>query len=114
LTKKRIWKKGISYYKKIIRGSYKIKDSTEIVSLNLTLLGPILSCKVHEWAPHLQFVNKFHPKFGYEISLRSTRTLNGNVSNSPKQQSKATAYFEKAIQLGNKLDEKSDLFLFLI
>jgi hypothetical protein len=35
--------------------------------------------------------------------------LNGMYQNFLNNDQKATAYFEKAIQLGNKLDEKSDL-----
>jgi signal transduction histidine kinase len=107
---KQEYEKGIKYYKKSLEYSSKIQDSTEIVFTTLNIAWAYIDiAKYKEGAPYLQFVNKFHPKFGDNTTIVALNMLNGMYQNSQNNNQKAVYYFEKALQLGKKLDEKSDL-----
>jgi two-component system NarL family sensor kinase len=101
---------GIAYYKKSLEYSSEIGDSTQIVFTNLNISWAYFDIGSFEKGlPYLNFVNKYHNKFGDETTIVALNMLNGmyygHLNNIPK----ASMYFEKAIQMGNKGEEKSDL-----
>ena len=107
---KKEYEKGISYYKKSLEYSSKIKDSTEIVFTKLNITWAYFDIgNFSKGAPYLKFVNKYHPKFGDSSTVVALSMLNGMYNNYINNNQQTVYYFEKAIQLGKKWDEKSDL-----
>lgn len=107
---KKEYEKGITYYKKSLEYSTKIHDSTEIVFTKLNITWAYFDVGRYDAGlPYLQFVNKFHPKFGSTSTIVALNMLNGMYHNSKNNNEKTVYYFENAIRLGKKWDEKSDL-----
>lgn len=107
---KKEYEKGISYYKKSLEYSARIKDSTEIVFTKLNISWAYFDIgKFDDGASYLKFVNEFHPKFGDSSTSVALNMLNGMYNNHINNNQKAKYYFDKALELGKKLDEKSDL-----
>jgi signal transduction histidine kinase len=107
---KKEYETGIKYYQKSLEYSSKIHDSTEIVFTKLNIAWAYFDVgKFDEGAPYLLFVNKFHPKFGDTSTIVALKMLNGMYYNHINDNEKTISYFEDAIQLGNKYDERSDL-----
>lgn len=107
---KKEYKKGIYYYKKSLDYSKRIGDSVQIVFTNLNITWAYFDIgDFNSGAPYLDFVNKYHPKFGDESTIVALNMLNGMYYGYRNEPKIATSFFEKAILLGEKGDEKSDL-----
>ncbi|WP_415583336.1 ATP-binding protein [Flavobacterium frigoris] len=107
---KKQYEKGIQYYKKSLDYSKKNKDSVQIVFTKLNITWAYFDIgDFNKGIPYLNFVNKYHPKFGDESTIVALNMLNGMYYDFKNQPEKATSYFENAILLGNKGNEKSDL-----
>lgn len=107
---KKEYEKGIQYYKKSLEYSSKIHDSTEIVFTKLNITWAYFDIGRYDAGlPYLKFVNQFHPKFGSTSTIVALNMLNGMYHNSKNNNKKTVYYFENAIRLGKKWDEKSDL-----
>jgi len=107
---KKEYEKGITYYKKSLEYSSKIRDSAEIVFTKLNITWAYFDVgKFDAGTPYLQFVNKYHPKFGDRSTIVALNMLNGMYYNNQKNNEKTNYFFENAIKLGKKWDEKSDL-----
>jgi hypothetical protein len=61
-------------------------------------------------APYLDFVNKYHPKFGDESTIVALNMLNGMYYGYRNEPKIATSFFEKAILLGKKR-RKNQIYL---
>jgi two-component system NarL family sensor kinase len=107
---KKQYEKGIKYYKKSLDYSKKSKDSVQLVFTKLNITWAYFDIgDFNKGIPYLNFVNKYYPKFGDPSTIIALNMLNGMYYGFKNQPGKATSYFEKAILLGNKGDEKSDL-----
>lgn len=107
---KKQYEKGISYYKKSLEYSQKAADTSQIVFTKLNLAWAYFDIgRFKEGFPYLQFINKYHPKFGNESTIVALNMLNGMYFGHKGENQKAESHFLNAIKLGNEGDEKSDL-----
>lgn len=107
---KKEYETGIKYYKKSLEYSTKIHDSSEIVFTKLNITWAYFDVERFEAGlPYLKFVNKFHDKFGDSSTIVALNMLNGMYQNSQNNTANTVRFFENAIKLGKKWDEKSDL-----
>ena len=107
---KKEYTKGISYYKKSLEYSTKMRDSAEIVFTKLNITWAYFDIgNFSEGLPYLNFINKYHPKYGDKSSLGVVDMLNGMYYNSINDTQKADSFFKKAIQFEILENEKSDL-----
>ncbi|MCV9926082.1 ATP-binding protein [Flavobacterium sp. LS1R49] len=107
---KKEYEKGISYYKKSLNCSVKIKDSVQIVFTKLNIAWAYFDIGGYDDGfPFLDYINKYHPKHGDESTLVVLNMLNGMYYNHKKDYSKADFFFSKAIKYGLEGSEKSDL-----
>lgn len=101
---------GIYYYKKSLEYSNIIKDSTQIVFTKLNITWAYFDIgDFKEGLPYLNFINKYHSKFGGSSTDVALNMLNGMYYNHINNDILANYYFEKAIYYGLKNNEKSDL-----
>lgn len=101
---------GIYYYKKSLVYSTKIADSSEIVFTKLNITWAYFDIgNFNSGLPYLNYINEFHEKHGDETTVVALNMLNGMYYSHINQAQKAHFYFKKAIQLGEKGHEKSDL-----
>ncbi|MFV5696577.1 response regulator [Flavobacterium sp. LB3P122] len=107
---KKQYKQGINYYKNSLEHSNKISDSSEIVLTKLNITWVYFDIGLFDQgSPYLQFINKYHKKYGDETTIVVLNMLNGMYYGFKRDHEKATASFLNAIKLGNKGIEKSDL-----
>lgn len=107
---KKEYKTGIYYYKKSLEYSEKIADSSQLVFTNLNITWAYFDIKdFKNGYPYLNFTNKYNSKHGDQSISVALNMLNGMYYGSQNNTNKAIPYFEKAIELGIKNDEKSDL-----
>ena len=107
---KKQYEKGIFFYKKSLEYSKKIKDSSQIVFTKLNITWAYFDIgRFDEGYSYLQFINKYHKKHGVESTIVALNMLNGMYYGQKIDKEKATFYFENAIKLGIKGQEKSDL-----
>ncbi len=107
---KKEYKKGISYYKKSLIYSNKIHDSAQIVFTNLNITWAYFDIgKFKEGLPYLNFINRHHSKHGNSNTIVALNMLNGMYHSHNNNSEKAILHFEKAIALGQKDSDKSDL-----
>ncbi|WP_367768698.1 ATP-binding protein [Flavobacterium sp. WC2421] len=107
---KKEYQKGISYYKKSLEYSTRIKDSAEIVFTKLNITWAYFDIgNFSEGLPYLNFINKYHPKYGDKSLSGVLNMLNGMYYNSINDPQKADYFFKKAIQFETLENEKSDL-----
>ena len=107
---KKEYSKGISYYKKSLAYSTKMKDSSEIVFTKLNITWAYFDIgNFTAGLPYLNFVNKYYPKFGDESSEGILNMLNGMYATHNDDIKSANSFFKKAIEIGIETDEKSDL-----
>lgn len=104
------FEKGFQHYKKSIAYSAKIKDSSQIY---FTTVNIIWACFDHGFydigLPYLNFVNKFQKKHGDSSTEVGLNMLNGIYYSHINKNKEANSFFIKAIALGEKGKEKSDL-----
>lgn len=107
---KKEYEKGISYYKKSLFHSIKIKDSVQLVFTKLNIAWAYFDIGgYNDGYPYLSYINKFHPKHGDESTLVVLNMLNGMYYNHTNENQKADFFFQKAIKIGREGNEKSDL-----
>ena len=101
---------GIYYYKKSLKYSTKIADSSEIAYTKLNITWAYFDVgKFDLGYPYLNYINKFHKKHGDKTTIVAVNMLNGMYYSHINDTKKAHLYFEEAIKLGQKGNEKSDL-----
>lgn len=107
---KKQYKKGINYYKKSLVYSQKERDTTQIIFTKLNLAWAYFDIgNYKQGSPYLEFINKYHSKYGNQSTLIILNMLNGMYFANKGEDKKAEANFLKAIELGGKPDSKSDL-----
>jgi signal transduction histidine kinase len=107
---KKQYEKGIFYYKKSLKYSTKIRDFSQIVFTKLNITWAYFDIgRFDEGYTYLQFINKHHKKYGDESTIVALNMLNGMYYGHKVDIEKANRFFENAIRLGNKGQEKSDL-----
>jgi signal transduction histidine kinase/CheY-like chemotaxis protein len=101
---------GISYYRKAIECSEKISDSSQIAFTNLNIAWAFFDTgKFKEGEANLKFINSYYKKNNDNVIIVALNMLNGMFCNYKNEDEKAEYYFQEAIKLGKKLNEKSDL-----
>jgi len=107
---KKEYTKGIYYYKKSLDYSKRIRDTSGIVFTKLNITWAYFDIgNFKDGLPYLQFVNKYHPKFGDSSTLGALSLLNAMYYGHTNESGKATAFFKKSIKIGIEEDMKSDL-----
>ena len=107
---KQEYKKGIYHYKTSLKYSIEEKDSVQIVFTNLNLAWAYFDINdFKSGLPYLKFINKYNAKFGDSSTIVALNMLNGMYYSAINDFEKANNFFKKAIKLGNKGTEKSDL-----
>lgn len=107
---KKEYAKGIHYYKKSLEYSMKIADSSEIAFTKLNITWAYFDIgKFNLGLPYLNFINKHYKKHEDKSIIVALNMLNGMYFSHLNNFKSATFYFEKAIELGKKGNEKSDL-----
>ncbi len=107
---KKEYQKGIYYYKKSLEYSIKAKDSNQVHFTKLNIAWAYFDIgEFKKGLPYLKFINEHQNKDGDASTIVALNMLNGMYSNHKEDHKKADFYFQNAIQLGTKGDEKSDL-----
>ena len=107
---KKQYEKGIFYYKKSLQYSEKIHDISQSVFTKLNITWAYFDIgNFDKGYPYLQFINKFHKKYGDESTIVALNMLNGMYYSHKMDTEKANLFFQNAIRLGNLGNEKSDL-----
>ena len=107
---KKQYEKGIFHYKKSLEYSKKSKDSIQIVFTNLNLTWAYFDIgQFEKGLPYLTFINKHHKKYGDESTIVALNMLNGMYHNYKNNPEKAFVFFQDAIKLGTKGNQKTDL-----
>ncbi|WP_264564504.1 response regulator [Flavobacterium sp. N3904] len=107
---KKKYEKGILYYKKALEYSKKISDSAQIAFTNLNIAWAFFDIgKFKEGEGNLKIINSYYAKNYNDNIVVVLNMLNGMYYNYKNEEKKAEFYFQEAIRLGKKLDEKSDL-----
>lgn len=107
---KKQYDKGIYYYQKSLQQSQKILNKKQIFFTKLNVTWAYFDIgKFEEGLPYLEYINKYQSIFGSESSVVALNMLNGMYYNYMDENDKADFYFQKAIELGTKGNEKSDL-----
>lgn len=107
---KKEYAKGIYYYKKSLDYSNKIRDTSGIVFTKLNITWAYFDIgHFKDGLPYLQFINKYHSKFGDNSTIAALNMLNAMYYGHSGEPEKAEAFFEKSIKLAIEEDMKSDL-----
>lgn len=107
---KKQYKTGIYYYKKSLAYSKKTKNTEQVFFTKLNITWAYFDINQFESGyPYLKFINEKYTKNRDESTVVALNMLNGMYYNYKNDIKKAIFFFEKAISLGNKGDEKSDL-----
>lgn len=106
---KKQYNKGINYYKKSLEYSKKEADTGQIVFTKLNISWAYFDIgEFGKGAAYLDFVNKYHSKFGDQSTVVLLNMLNGMYFAHKGENIKAESFFSKAIQSGNMEGSKSD------
>ena len=107
---KKQYEKGIEFYKKSLEYSQKALDTSQIVFTKLNIAWAYFDIgQFGKGLPYLEYLNKYHPKFGDESTVVAYNMLNGMYSSHKGENQKAESYFLTSINLGKKSNEKNDL-----
>ena len=107
---KKQYKKGIYHYKKSLEYSSKIQDSVQIVFTKLNITWAYFDIgQFDQGLPYLEYINKYHEKYGDKSTFVALNMLNGMYYNHENNIQKASYYFQQAIKFGEASVEKSDL-----
>jgi signal transduction histidine kinase len=107
---KKQYEKGIVCYKKSLEYSKKINDFSQTVFTKLNITWAYFDIgHFEEGYPHLEFINKYHKKYGDESTIVALNMLNGMYYGHKNDTEKANFFFQNAIKFGNEGNEKSDL-----
>jgi two-component system NarL family sensor kinase len=109
---KKEYKKGVNHYKKSLEYSAIAKDSSQLLLTNLNIAWAFFDIKEFDQGyPYLQFVNRYHEKYGSDMTIVAINMLNAIYHADKRENSNAEYYFNKAIRLGKTSNEKFDLAL---
>lgn len=101
---------GIDYYKKALEYSKKTADTSQTILTKLNLTWAYFDInQFNEGFPYLEFINKYHPKFGDKTTIVALNMLNGMYYSYKGENKKSKSYFLNAIKSGNSGVEKTDL-----
>ncbi len=101
---------GIKYYKKSLEYSQKVGDTSQIIFTKLNIAWAYFDIgHFDEGFPYLEYINKYHPKYGNKSTIVVFNMLNGMYYSHKAENNKAESYFLNAIKLGTKEGENSDL-----
>lgn len=107
---KKQYDKGIYYYKRSLQLSQSVLDRKQIFLTKLNITWAYFDIeKFEEGYSYLKYINKYQSIDGDESSIVALNMLNGMYYSFTNNIGKATASFEKAINLGTIGNEKSDL-----
>lgn len=107
---KKEYVKGINYYKKSLEYSQKTADTSRIIFTKLNITWAYFDIgHFDDGFIYLEFINKYHPKFGDKSTIVALNMLNGMYYSHNGENKKAESYFLEAIKLGMEMKEKSDL-----
>jgi signal transduction histidine kinase/CheY-like chemotaxis protein len=107
---KKKYNKGIYFYKKALECSKKISDSSQMAFTNLNIAWALFDIgKFKEGEENLNFINSYYKNNNDDFTIVALKMLNGMFCNYKNEDEKAESYFLEAIQIGKKLNEKSDL-----
>lgn len=107
---KKQYQKGIRYYKKSLEYSQKAADTSQIIFTKLNIAWAYFDIgQFNEGFPYLEYINKYYPKFGDKSIIVALNMINGMYFGHTGENKKAESYFLKAIKLGKRGAEKSDL-----
>jgi signal transduction histidine kinase len=107
---KKEYEKGIHCYQKSLDYSKKIGDNPQVLLTNLNITWAFFDIgKFKTGYPYLQFINKNHEQYGDQSSIVALHMLNAMYYNFANDSKKATYHFEKAIEIGTKEGEITDL-----
>lgn len=107
---KKEYEKGINYYKKSLEYSEKIADTTQLVFTKLNICWGYFDIKQFDTGKrYLDYINKYHQKFGDATTIVALNLLNGMYNSHKGENEKAEAFFKTAITLGTEGKEKFDL-----
>lgn len=107
---KKQYEKVINYYKKSLEYSQKSADTAQILFTKLNIAWAYFDIgHFKQGFPYLEFINKYHPKFGKQYTVVALNMLNGMYFGHKGENKKAESFFLNAIKLGNSGGEKSDL-----
>lgn len=107
---KRQYDIGIDYYKKALEYSQRIADTSMIILTKINLAWAYFDIDdFNSGHSYLKFVNKYHSKFESNSTIVTLNMLNGMYFSNTGENSKAESYFLKAIKLGSKRNEKTEL-----
>jgi two-component system NarL family sensor kinase len=107
---KKEYNTGIEYYKKSLAYSTKIADNEQLVFTNLNIAWAYFDVgNYSKGLPYLQYINKYHQKYGDQTTIVALNMLNGMYCSYKNENTKAQKFFERAILIGKSEEEKSDL-----
>jgi signal transduction histidine kinase len=107
---KKEYNTGIEYYKKSLAYSTKIADNEQLVFTNLNIAWAYFDIgNYSKGLPYLQYINKYHQKYGDQTTIVALNMLNGMYCSYKNENTKAQKFFERAILIGKSEEEKSDL-----
>jgi two-component system, NarL family, sensor kinase len=107
---KKQYDKGIYYYKKSLQSSEQILNRKQIFLTKLNITWAYFDIgKYEEGRPYLEYINKYQSIDSSESTIVVLHMLNGMYFSYINDIENATISFEKAIELGNIENEKSDL-----
>jgi two-component system, NarL family, sensor kinase len=107
---KKQYDKGIYFYKRALNQSQRALNTKQVYLTQLNITWAYFDIgKFQEGLPYLQYINKYQSDFGNESTVVVLNMLNGMYYNFTNNNKKANFYFQKAIELGNNGNEKSDL-----
>src|SRR6478735_5968156 len=107
---KKKYDKGIAYYKRAIEYSKKINDSSQMAFTNVNVAWALFDIdKFKEGEVALNMINSYYKKHNNNSTVVVLNMFNGMYCDYKKEDKKAELYFEEAIELGKKLNRKSDL-----
>jgi signal transduction histidine kinase/CheY-like chemotaxis protein len=107
---KKQYENGIKYYKKSLEYSQKAADTSQMVFTKLNIAWAYFDIGQFEnGLPYLEYINKYHSRFGDESTVAVYNMLNGMYCSHIGLDKKAESYFLTAINLGKKNNEMNDL-----
>ncbi|MFT3795738.1 response regulator [Flavobacterium sp.] len=107
---KKEYEKGINFYKKSLQYSEKIADTTQLVFTKLNICWGYFDIgQFDKGKPYLDYINKYHGKYGDSTTIVALNLLNGMYFSAKNENKKAENFFLTAIKLGTEGKEKFDL-----
>lgn len=107
---KKQYKEGINYYNKSIEYAEKVSDTSKLLLTHLNVaLAYFEMGDYKKGKPHLDFINRYHDKFGDANTVVFLYMLNGSYAAHNGQTAEAESFFKKAISQAKK--DKNDVDL---